>query len=333
MIEKIKYIHAQSVNPYENLALEEYILQNVKENEVIMYLWQNAKTVVIGRNQNCRAQCKLEKLRADGGFLARRLSGGGAVFHDLGNLNFTFVAHEDNYNVLRQTQVILNAVLSFGINAQRTGRNDIEADGRKFSGNAFYKSRNKQLHHGTLLLCTNMAKLSDYLTVSSEKLKGHGVKSVSARVVNLCDLSPDITVESMKTALVNSFSDVYNIKAENMAADSLNNAQISELTQKYKSDEWRLGMQADFSYTIARRFEWGEAELCFNVSGTKLENCTFYTDALDENIAQIVQSAINGCEFKKQVIIKSLLSENQKHDEITKAMLNDIAMLINEEIL
>ena len=151
MIQQIQYVISKGTNPYENIALEEYLLQRVSENTCILYLWQNKNTVVIGRNQNCWKECKVTALEEDGGYLARRLSGGGAVFHDLGNLNFTFLVRKVDYDVDRQLEVILTACRMLGIHAEKTGRNDITVDGKKFSGNAFYKTEESCYHHGTLL--------------------------------------------------------------------------------------------------------------------------------------------------------------------------------------
>ena len=135
MITKASFLLTQETNPYKNLALEEFLLMNCQPGECILYLWQNRNTVVIGRNQNCWKECNVSQLEKDGGFLVRRLSGGGAVYHDMGNLNFTFLVRKEDYNVDRQMNVIIRAMQLLGIHAEKTGRNDITADGRKFSGN------------------------------------------------------------------------------------------------------------------------------------------------------------------------------------------------------
>ena len=140
MIKKIYTIESGCFNPYQNMGLEEYLMYQAGEDECILYLWQNERTVVIGRNQNAWKECQTEELEGDGGYLARRLSGGGAVFHDLGNLNFTFLVRKENFNVEKQTEVILRAVNSLGIHAEKSGRNDITVDGCKFSGNAYLRS-------------------------------------------------------------------------------------------------------------------------------------------------------------------------------------------------
>mgnify|MGYP004479750105 CR=1 FL=1 len=137
MVTKLTYIESNQVNPYKNLAVEEYLLLHCEDKECILYLWQNQNTVVIGRNQNAWKECKVTKLEEENGHLARRLSGGGAVYHDLGNLNFTFLVNKDEYSLEKQLQVIINAMGRLGLKAEKSGRNDILIDGKKFSGNAF----------------------------------------------------------------------------------------------------------------------------------------------------------------------------------------------------
>ena len=136
MIGNLQFYRGTGTNPYDNLAVESYFLQHCPPETCIFYLWQNQRTVVIGKIQNAWQECNVELLEQENGFLARRPSGGGAVFHDLGNLNFTFVAPSGDYNVSRQLEVICRAVKTFGLDAQKNGRNDITIDGKKVSGNA-----------------------------------------------------------------------------------------------------------------------------------------------------------------------------------------------------
>ena len=158
-------IRSSSLNPYENLGLEEYLTTHTKPCQCILYLWQNAPTVVIGRNQNCWAECRLDAMKEDGVLLARRLSGGGAVYHDLGNVNFTFMARTPLYSVERHLDVILTALSYLGIRGEKTGRNDLTVQGKKFSGNAFYRQGEYCCHHGTLLLDTDAGAMGRYLAV------------------------------------------------------------------------------------------------------------------------------------------------------------------------
>ena len=177
---KTAYIESNSFDPWLNLSIEEYLLDNYARDNAVLYLWQNAHTVVIGRNQNAWRECRIENLERDGGKLARRLSGGGAVYHDLGNLNFTFLLPRLEYNLHRQLAVIVDAVKGLGIEANFSGRNDILAEGKKFSGNAFYHGRQASYHHGTVLIDVDMSRLSMYLNVSKAKMESKGVRSVAS---------------------------------------------------------------------------------------------------------------------------------------------------------
>ncbi len=301
---KLSYIISQSNIPYHNLALEEYLLKNTEEDECILYLWQNKKTVVIGKNQNPWRECKVEELNNDEGFLARRLSGGGAVFQDLGNLNFTFLVREKNYNVDKQLSVIINAVNKFGINAQKSGRNDITAQGRKFSGNAFYKTEDYCYHHGTILINADMGMLSHYLNVSAKKLSSKGVTSVKSRVVNLTELSESVSVQSMKTALLQAFEEVYGEKAEEF--DRVDEVKFAEITKRLSSWDWLYGRKIPFNTQWSTRFEWGEMQIEFYVNQGIIDDIKVWTDALDELLADKIEAKLKGVKFIKEDMINAL---------------------------
>ena len=157
---KLSCLSVDTCDPYGNLAMEEHLLSLAGEEEIILYLWQNRRTVVIGQNQNALREVNLARLGRDGGRLARRLSGGGAVYHDLGNLNFTFLVNKDEYSLEKQLQVIINAMGRLGLKAEKSGRNDILIDGKKFSGNAFYEQEKHCYHHGTIMVDVNKEILS-----------------------------------------------------------------------------------------------------------------------------------------------------------------------------
>lgn len=307
MINKLHTVISENTNPYENIALEEYLLNIVEPGECILYLWQNRRTVVIGRNQNPWKECNYEALKADGGFLARRLSGGGGVFHDLGNLNFTFITRSEDYDTQKQTEVVLRAVNKYGINAVRTGRNDIEVDGKKFSGNAFYKTDTGCYHHGTILINVDNAEMAKYLNPPAEKLKSKGVDSVRSRVTNLIEYAPDMTIEGMMAALTEAFGEVYGAKAELLdplrlpaegktfgegksSADKPTSPQanflgrkdyiISERTGFFGSWEWIFGRKIPFNFSEEKHFDWGNAELQFYVSEGIIKDAKIYSDDL-----------------------------------------------------
>ena len=241
MIDKLKLYRGQSFDPFFNLVVEEYLLQNTDEGCCTLYLWQNQNTVVIGRNQNAFKECRTTLLEDEGGKLARRLSGGGAVFHDLGNLNFTFLVPAADYDLDKQLKVIELACEKLGVKVERSGRNDILADGRKFSGNAFYKNGPRAYHHGTLMVDVDREKMGRYLNPSKAKLSSKGVDSVRSRVVNLKELASDTTIELLSQKLAEAFGQVYGLTYEEIGLTEQDKAAMQPLFEKYSSWEGRLG--------------------------------------------------------------------------------------------
>ena len=301
MIRRLRIVNGTSFDPHRNLAVERVLLEQVQEQEMILYLWQNQNTVVIGKNQNAWKECRTARLEEDGGRLARRLSGGGAVFHDLGNLNFTFLVRTEDYSVDRQLSVILKAVQSFGIEAEKSGRNDVLAGGRKFSGNAFYSSRGHAYHHGTLLVDVDMEKMGRYLNPSKAKLASKGVDSTRSRVVNLKELAPSMTIDSLRAAMAAAAEQVYGLRAEPLTVEELGGdaaLKIEEYTAQNRSFDWLYGTkQAAFSLACEDRFPWGGLELAFAVEGGAVRDCAVYTDSMDHELAERLQRAFSGCTF------------------------------------
>lgn len=328
MIDNIKYIISNQNNPYKNLALEEYLLKNVLENQCILYLWQNEKTVVIGKNQNPWKECKIEALAEDGGSLARRLSGGGAVFHDLGNLNFTFIVRKDNYDVEKQLQVILNAVKNLGIPAEKCGRNDITVDGRKFSGNAFYSDGTNNYHHGTILVNVDMSMLSNYLNVAKAKLESKGVNSVRSRVVNLIEYKPDLGIDLMKKELIKAFGQVYGLSPELLEENDLTHKDLDKLEEKFSSWEWKYGSKLEFSSSYEERFPWGNIEIQYVVDKGIIKDCVTYSDSLNVEFFEIIATALIGCRYTAREIINII--NDVPVDEESEIIQRDIIMMIRE---
>lgn len=330
MIEKIAYIETENTNPYHNLALEEMLLENVEKNQCILYLWQNKNTVVIGRNQNSWKECKVEFLEENGGHLARRLSGGGAVFHDLGNLNFTFLVQKENYNVERQLQVIIKALEKFGLKAEKNGRNDITIDGRKFSGNAFFQCGDNCYHHGTLMVNVNMQDLSKYLNVSKEKLKSKGVESVKSRVINLSSLCEEITISSLKDKLFEAFGEVYNCTPQKLEEESIDKVSLQEKIEKFQSWQWKYGRKIDFQYEMERRFEWGDIHIQLSVKSGIIDEIEVYSDAMDQDFIINIRQLIDKTIFNKTAICEKL-SKYQCKEAIEEKMIDDIVELVREQ--
>ena len=323
MIKKIAYLESENTYPYQNLAMEEYLLLHCDKEECILYLWQNRNTVVIGRNQNAWKECLVSKLEEENGYPVRRLSGGGAVYHDLGNLNFTFLVRKENYDVDKQLSVILEAVKKLGIRAEKSGRNDILIDGHKFSGNAFYEQGDCCYHHGTLMVNVNMGELSRYLTVSKDKLQSMGVDSVRARVANLTEYAPELTVDELKQKLLEAFEEVYGLKANILKMDDLDAEEVAERTKKFASWDWIFGRKLDFQYELSNRFPWGQITLQIKVKNGRIEDMNVYSDAMKQDLMPEIKRYLKNIRYDKNAICTELglfWSEDKEQEQ----MMSDI---------
>jgi len=300
------FYRSQIYNPYENLATEQCLLETLPEDEVILYLWQNDRTVVIGRNQDALTECRVALLEAEGGHLARRPSGGGAVYHDLGNLCFTFLAKEKNYDQQRHTEVIRRAIASFGIDTEVSGRNDLLAQGLKFSGNAYYSNKNGRVHHGTLLVKCDVQAMARYLSPSSEKLAVRGVQSVRSRVVNLSSLSDNITVEGLDSAMCAAFTQVYG--QELRIKEEPDRQLLERYTAQFADPIWRFWDPFLFTQRQRHRFSFGELDLYILAEEERIRDVRVATDANDPRLAQAIETALRLCPTEKTDIIAAFRS-------------------------
>ncbi len=303
---RLKIIRTENTDPYVNLATEEYLTMNAEEGVMTLFLWQNAHTVVIGRNQNPWRECNVEAIKRDGIYLARRMSGGGAVYHDMGNLNFTFIARDDLYDISRQTDVILLACRLMDINASKTGRNDLTVDGRKFSGHAYFSTGSYNYHHGTIMMDVKGDDLSKYLNVPESKLKSKGVESVRSRVTNLIEHvsgelenadTPEL-IAAMQDAMIRAASREYGCEPEFVELPTV----PWELLDKYASEEWRLGTRIPFEKEMIHRFEWGEVEIQLSMKGEYIRDCRIYSDSLETEIFGTLRDMLCGCKYDAETI-------------------------------
>jgi lipoate-protein ligase A len=290
-----------------NLARDGYFLENNKKGDVILYFYVNKNAVIIGRNQNAWKECSIANMDADGVQLVRRHSGGGAVFHDNGNLNFSFITDEKHYDLNRQMRVILNAVSKLGLKAELSGRNDITVDGKKFSGNAFSLAKGNRSHHGTILVNADLTKLSNYLCVSKEKMRSKGIDSVRARVCNLCELSSGLTVEAMRRLVIESFIEEYGAASE-YVFDGMALAEVEERRERLASWEWRFGKTPQFDFETDKRFSFGDTQIYFNSRNGVIRETKVYSDCLDTELTTEIENALTGVHFRKEEI-KAALSK------------------------
>lgn len=292
-----KLIISNQTNPYLNIAVENYLLSQPSDGDIIMYLWQNRRTVVIGQNQNPYSECNVAQLEADGGFLMRRRTGGGAVFHDLGNLNFSFVVPYEMYDTMRQFAVLQRAVAAYGLETEVSGRNDVLCQGRKFSGNAFSKGKHQRLHHGTILIRTDVEQLQRYLKVKPAKLQKHGVSSVQSRVVNLSELVPEITAQNIIPPLVQAFEQEYGTPLQTIDFNTLTSLpEVQELVAEFSSPEWKYGRWQQFEAQKSGQFDWGGVDVSVIVDESQgiIRSIDIASDSLYPDAIAQVQNLLTG---------------------------------------
>lgn len=292
-----KLIISNQTNPYLNIAVENYLLSQPSDGDIIMYLWQNRRTVVIGQNQNPYSECNVAQLEADGGFLMRRRTGGGAVFHDLGNLNFSFVVPYEMYDTIRQFAVLQRAVAAYGLETEVSGRNDVLCQGRKFSGNAFSKGKHQRLHHGTILIRTDVEQLQRYLKVKPAKLQKHGVSSVQSRVVNLSELAPEITAQNIIPPLVQAFEQEYGTPLQTIDFNTLTSLpEVQELAAEFSSPEWKYGRWQQFEAQKSGQFDWGGVDVSVIVDESQgiIRSIDIASDSLYPDAIAQVQNILTG---------------------------------------
>lgn len=317
-----KIIVSKQNNPCFNLALEEYLFEKNK-GDIIFYLWQNKNTVVIGRTQNAYNECKINQLQDDNGKLVRRTTGGGAVYHDMGNLNFSFICPENEYSLKRQLGLILEVVKSYNIDAEFSGRNDLLTQGKKFSGNAFKITKEKCLHHGTILIDTNAEKLGKYLNPSFNKMKSKGIKSVKSRIINLIELNKDIKVQEFIERLQKAFINEYG-KAETIEdlSNIKNDEYFIKLLDKHNSWEWIYGENPQFDTQITKVYSFGEFKYLFDVKNGNIQDLKIYSDTLNCDFLFELEKALKGIKYNTNSVLENTKQLNvfNEYKEFTETV-------------
>lgn len=326
---RLTFAMADGDDPFANLALEEALFGCVEDGEVLLYLWQNANTIVIGRNQNPWKECRVERFEADGGRIARRLSGGGAVFHDSGNLNFTFIARDPLYDAGCNCGIICDAVSSFGVDARMTGRNDLTVEGAKFSGNAFTHRGRAHCHHGTLMIDVDTGRLARYLVPDPRKLSAKGVDSVRSRVANLSGFSGRITPETLSVALIEAAGHAFGAEPEPFDRARLDGAALAERTAFFASHAWRFGRTLPFTHRFDERFAWGGADINLVVEKGLVGDVRAYSDALDADFIGRVEDALRGCRYEARALDAALAAVVPPDDP---AQLADVRALVRRAL-
>lgn len=313
MTEQAFFVSSPSINPYYNLALEKYLFDHVKDGQIIFYLWRNQRTVVVGLNQNIHKECNLTAMENDHCYLARRSTGGGAVYHDLGNLNYSFIAGMDIYDPIRQQKVILQALKALGFSGELSGRNDIEIANRKISGNAYLQTKQAGLHHGTLMYNVDMRMLDCYLKVADEKIKAKGVDSVRQRVANLKDFDPDLTMDQLQRGLRLAFQQEYG-PAEELPI----NMDLDDLIEHFHSYKYLYNKNSGCTMLIHDYYDFGETQFYFDLKDNLIQKVDVFSDALDVELVLQLKELFAKLPLDDQIFAKRLAKLNRP--ELTKSL-------------
>ena len=236
-------VESQGLDVYRNLAIEEYLMEWVADRGAVLFLWRSECAVVVGKNQNPWRECRLDLMRDEGVPLARRISGGGTVYHDAGNLNYCVIVDRLRYREEQAYEMVFQSLETLGVRAEKTGKSNLSVDGRKFSGNAFAFRKGRALHHGTLLLNTDLERLNRYLGSMSDHIETHAIASVPAEVANL-----GLDIKSVSGALKDGFRSLYG--DGNMfqwSEADLDAVLLDILLERQISNGWKYGATPRFS--------------------------------------------------------------------------------------
>ncbi len=303
----LRLLISDSHDPWFNLAVEECIFRQMPATQRVLFLWRNADTVVIGRAQNPWKECNTRRMEEDHVRLARRSSGGGAVFHDLGNTCFTFMAGKPEYDKSVSTAIVIDALHRLGIEASASGRNDLLVDtpdgARKISGSAYRETKDRGFHHGTLLLDADLSRLANYLNPDKKKLQAKGITSVRGRVTNLSELLPGVTHAQICTAVENAFFDHFGerVAPEIISPDAVPDLPgFAETFARQSSWEWNFGQAPAFSHLLDERFSWGGVEIHFDVEKGVIVRAQVFTDSLNPTPLEALAASLHGCPYRSQ---------------------------------
>lgn len=303
------YIKNNDNRPEFNLALEEYVFKELTQFDEIFLLWINKPAIIVGKNQNTIEEINLEYIKENDIHVVRRLSGGGAVYHDYGNLNYTIISNNDDsvaFNFETFSKPVIEVLASLGVEAEFTGRNDIVIGKQKFCGNAQYMQKNRVLHHGAILFDVDLNVLSKALKVSKDKIESKGIKSVRSRVTNVVDhLDEKIDVEEFKNLLLEHIFKNTEIREYKLTEQDYEN--INRLMEeRYNTWEWNFGKSPKFNIHKKERFKGGRVEAKIDVDEGIIRNIKFYGDFFGKMDISNIERLLTGVKYKEEDIRQAL---------------------------
>lgn len=306
------YIPNQSTDCYFNLALEEYVFTTFDPTQSYLLLWRNDNTVVVGKHQNTMEEIQQEYVKSHGIHVVRRMSGGGAVYHDLGNLNFTFIAPQTKgaaFDFLAFIQPVIQALAAMGVKAEFNSRNDLTINGRKCSGNAQYVKHGRVLHHGTLLFNANLSTVAHALRVSEAKLTSHGVKSIRSRVTNIAPYLPTpMTIETFQQTLLHHLFP-HGVRSHTLTEQDLQAIRLLR-DGKYVTWDWNYGASPPYTIRKEAHFPGGLVTIHLNVKNGTIQSIRFFGDFFGADQLEPLEQGLIGTSLREDDI-RSALSRLQ----------------------
>lgn len=311
-------------DPRVNLAIEEYALKNLNREYTYLLFYINEPSIIIGKNQNTIEEVNTDYVEENGIHVVRRLSGGGAVYHDLGNLNFSFVTNDDGksfHNFSKFTKPVVQALNKIGVPAKLEGRNDIVVGKRKISGNAMFATKGRLFCHGTLLFDSNIDNVVSALRVNKDKIESKGIKSIRSRVANISQfLEPKLTLEQFKIILLsNIFKNKKEIPTYDLTSEDWE--KIYKLAERrYSNWEWNYGRSPKFNISRVERFSAGEIDLRLQVKSGFISECKIFGDFFGVADVNEIENILSNVKYERQAIEKALenIQINDYFGAITK---------------
>lgn len=304
-------------DPQINLAIEEHILRNLDINETYLLFYINEPSIIIGKNQNTAEEINTEFVEKNGIKVVRRLSGGGAVYHDLGNLNFSFIMKDDGnsfHNFKKFTEPVVKALKKLGIDAELSGRNDILAEGRKISGNAMFSTRGRMFSHGTLMYNVNVDDVVSALKVKKDKIESKGIKSVRSRVTNIADFMDNpVEIEEFRKLILHYLFEGEEEIPEYVLTDK-DWEQIRQISEeRYQNWDWNYGKSPKFNLQNSHRFPAGSVDIRLEVNKGRIENCKIYGDFFGVGEVTDIEALLTGIRYEKEQVEDALKDVNVSH--------------------